>query len=298
MSEKIRTLPLSYFGKKTRIAPFVWDLFDAANTGMYIEPFAGSGAVLFARPIIKGHEVINDKEIRLLNLYRSIKYKPDELVESLHNCKSAVDLAAYTLYMNEHPLELDDFINDPTFCLPHMAGYFCLRVSASLGHMNKRQNPDGVMNISDKACYAVPMWKKREALTEWIYALRKRLDKVEILCTDWTKPVSDAHLSVSYGSGKQHTSVFLDPPYEGFETLYKHRVSVSSQVRQWCIDKSDFEQLRIVVCGYNNEHDELLDYGFIKHVSKSVGGNLKENNDNDEYIWASKSCTKPVLTLF
>ena len=50
--------PFPYFGGKSKIAEQVWTLLgDVKN---YVEPFAGSAAVLLARPRFKGPETLND----------------------------------------------------------------------------------------------------------------------------------------------------------------------------------------------------------------------------------------------
>jgi site-specific DNA-adenine methylase len=286
----------------------VWELFDSEKTKVYIEPFAGSGAVLFSRPFVHGYEVINDKDINLLNLYRAIKYKPEELVFYLHNLKSAIDASSYKLYIKNNPLQLDEFAKDPEFCSPKMAGYFCLWLSASLGDINHVQRPETVISLTNKGAFTVPMWKKKEALTAWIFALRKRLDKVELLCTDWKKCLTDAH-TLRSGALYADTvaSVFLDPPYDKYEFMYKHnKKTISSEVRDWCKDVAKHDLIRVILCGYENEHDELLDYGYVKYAGKSANTNSKgrgtknsKSPSSKEFLWASASCRhKEDLTLF
>ena len=50
--------PFAYFGGKSRAADIVWQRFgDVPN---YIEPFAGSLAVMLARPHAPRTETVND----------------------------------------------------------------------------------------------------------------------------------------------------------------------------------------------------------------------------------------------
>ena len=52
--------PFPYFGGKRRAAPIIWQrLGDPSG---YVEPFAGSAAVLLARPEFKGRRIktLND----------------------------------------------------------------------------------------------------------------------------------------------------------------------------------------------------------------------------------------------
>ena len=57
MDEPLKA-PFPYFGGKSRVALQVWERFgDVAN---YVEPFAGSLAVLLGRPTEPKTETVND----------------------------------------------------------------------------------------------------------------------------------------------------------------------------------------------------------------------------------------------
>ena len=58
MSFPILKAPFPWFGGKSRIAPEVWDRFGAVDN--YVEPFAGSLAVLLGRPTVPQTETVND----------------------------------------------------------------------------------------------------------------------------------------------------------------------------------------------------------------------------------------------
>ena len=68
--------PFPYFGGKRRAAPIIWEaLGDPAG---YVEPFAGSLAVLLARPEFTGRrvETVNDMDGWLVNTWRAIQLDP------------------------------------------------------------------------------------------------------------------------------------------------------------------------------------------------------------------------------
>jgi DNA adenine methylase len=48
----------------------------------YVEPFAGSLAVLLARPHAPKIETVNDKDGLISNFWRAVKYAPDEVARS------------------------------------------------------------------------------------------------------------------------------------------------------------------------------------------------------------------------
>ena len=70
--------PFVYFGGKRAVADVVWERFG--NVDSYVEPFAGSAAVLFARP--DSHrwwqqtETINDADGFVANFWRALQADP------------------------------------------------------------------------------------------------------------------------------------------------------------------------------------------------------------------------------
>lgn len=64
--------PFPWFGGKSRVASLVWDRFGAVAN--YVEPFAGSLAVLLGRPASPGIgiETVNDKDGFIANFWRAL----------------------------------------------------------------------------------------------------------------------------------------------------------------------------------------------------------------------------------
>jgi DNA adenine methylase len=79
--------PVSYYGGKQRIASRIVPLIPKHT--VYVEPFAGGAAVLFAKPwpaVTNGdhyREVINDIDGRLVNFYRMLRDRGPDLVAAL-----------------------------------------------------------------------------------------------------------------------------------------------------------------------------------------------------------------------
>lgn len=67
--------PFPYFGGKRKAAETVWPAFGRVDN--YVEPFAGSAAMLLAAPEGKRIETINDFDGMLANFWRSIAHDPD-----------------------------------------------------------------------------------------------------------------------------------------------------------------------------------------------------------------------------
>ncbi len=78
-----RTTAINYFGGKARYLDWLLPLFPPVNSYMnYIEPFCGS-AVVFLNKEASSVETINDMDGRLLNFFRVLRERPDELIAQL-----------------------------------------------------------------------------------------------------------------------------------------------------------------------------------------------------------------------
>ena len=90
--------PFPYFGGKSAVANLVWDsLGDPMN---YVEPFFGSGAVLFLRPGGAGHiETVNDADGFVANFWRAMRFDSDAVAEWADNPVNEADLHARHLWL-------------------------------------------------------------------------------------------------------------------------------------------------------------------------------------------------------
>lgn len=66
----------AYYGGKQRHAP--WIVEHLPEHRVYVEPFAGSAAVLLAKEQVR-HEVLNDLDGNVINFYRVLRDQPDDL---------------------------------------------------------------------------------------------------------------------------------------------------------------------------------------------------------------------------
>jgi len=118
----------------------------------------------------------------------------------------------------------------------------------------------------------------------WFRQLSERLRYVRVVCGDWTRVCGG-----NWQDNKGVAGIFFDPPYSGGigrnEKIYhKENLEVAGKVRQWCLERGDRPSYRIVLAGYFDEHQELLEHGWRGHQWKSQGGygniaqNGKQNN--------------------
>lgn len=71
--------PFPYYGAKGRLAPWIASLLPPHR--VYVEPFAGSAAVLFAKPP-SVHEVLNDLDNDVMTFFRVLRDQPDVLARA------------------------------------------------------------------------------------------------------------------------------------------------------------------------------------------------------------------------
>lgn len=158
-----------------------------------------------------------------------------------------------------------------------------------------RKNMKAYENYAEGDEIFPPSIKMREYLRE----LAVRLKYVKVYCGDWTRVTTKPMISKDNHIG----AIFLDPPYSleanrDKELYVVEDLSVAHDVRQFCIEKSDDPKLRIALCGYDDEHTELEQYGYVPYYWSTHGGYslfAKEEaqsrkNKNREVIWFSKSC--------
>lgn len=71
-------------------------------------------------------------------------------------------------------------------------------------------------------------------------------------------------------------------------------LTVAHDVRLWCVENGDNPLLRIALCGYAGEHEELEAKGWSVLAWKAQGGYGNQGEDNSnrgkERIWFSPHC--------
>jgi len=107
-------------------------------------------------------------------------------------------------------------------------------------------------------------------------------------------------------AGGGTTGVFLDPPYdqEGRADVYAMESPVAADVRKWCADMGDSANIRIVLAGYDGEHNELESLGWRVVEWKARGGYGSQGdgrgraNAARERLWLSPHCMGVAPDLF
>ncbi len=126
--------PFPYFGGKKTVAHLVWDRLG--RVGNYIEPFAGSLAVLLLRPDQPKVETVNDLDCYLSNFWRATQQAPEQVVEHADGPVNECDLHARHRWLVLSPdaqAFRDRMRTDPDYFDPKIAGWWCWGLCCWIG---------------------------------------------------------------------------------------------------------------------------------------------------------------------
>jgi DNA adenine methylase len=321
--------PFPWFGGKSRVADIVWDRFgDVSN---YVEPFAGSLAVLLGRPTTPGIETVNDRDCLLANFWRALQSDPDEVARCADNPVNEADQHARHLWLVSQEEFRERMKVDPDYFDAKIAGWWvwgqCIWIgsgwcSRQLPHLGDagtgvhRQLPhlgDAGTGVHRKRPHLgsagngvhrkLPhLGSAGTALLEYMRELAERLRRVRVCCGDWSR-VCGPSPTVKLGI----TGVFLDPPYsdeaDRQDDLYAvDDGAVAHQVREWALEWGNDPRMRIALCGYDGEHQmpdswEEIPWKACGGYGSQGDGRGRENSAR-ERIWFSPHCLKPQEMLF
>lgn len=306
------TAPFPYFGGKRRAAETIWAAIG--DPGGYVEPFAGSAAVLLGRPAHTGRrtETLNDADGWLVNTWRAIQLAPDQVAAFAAGPVTEIDYHARLAWLQARRddglvawLEGDPEAHDPKAAAwwlyvmacgignPFDAGPWIVKdrhlVRGGAGRGIRRELPH--LGSAGQGIKRELPHLGDEALREYMRTLSQRLKKVRITCGDWRRVTTPSVTRAGTG-GDGSRAVFLDPPYATSGDLYTETTEgISDTVREWCMQAP--RDHRIVLAGYDDEHAPLEPAGWVKIQGKSGSGSgysTREDNGRREKLWLSPAC--------
>lgn len=317
--------PYVWFGGKRSVADLVWAALG--NPRHYLEPFFGGGAVLLARPDAPELETINDIDGYVVNFWRAVQADPLAVAQHAASPVYESDLHAWKARLS---CGRADFTSrqegNPDFYDAQVAGRWMWGLNISIGpSFLPRAGPwkvvDGRLIKSDSGAgtgvsRSLPSLSLRldygigcslsnsipENIKNRMLALSKRVSKVRVTCGDWSRILSDCIVAAAgYPVG-----VFLDPPYSLAmrDNVYAEDHDVAADVSKWCAANGGNHDLRIVLAGYEGEHNHLQALGWRVHAWKAKGGYANQGrgraNDNAarERLWFSPGCLNQSHDLF
>jgi DNA adenine methylase len=311
--------PFPYFGSKDDVAEVVWQHLGP-DLGNYVEPFFGSGAVLFGRPRPGKVETVNDYSGLVSNFWRAVQAAPLEVARFADNPVHEIDLHAW------HSLLVDaadglraSCLADPRFFDAELAGRWAWGASAWIGSgwcdpsaLSHSKLPHlsggGEVGVGyGRGVHARHGRLVPGELEKWMKALSKRMRLVRVVCGDFARVLTPA-VTTAHGV----TGVFLDPTYArrtAADPAGKIRQLRAPKIyeveddtggpraRAWAIENGDDPMLRIALCGYEGEH--AMPEGWTEYAWRTAGGyglqaadGRGRENAQRERIWFSPHCLR------
>ncbi len=306
--------PFPWFGGKRRAAHLIWQRFG--HVANYVEPFAGSLAVLLGRPTEPNVETVNDKDCYVANFWRALREAPDDVAAWADNPVNEADLQARHTWLHAQAGFRERMKTDPDFFDARIAGYWCWGLCSWIGdnwcRPKEQHSVPHLGNAGKGVNKQIPhlgnagmgvnkqiphLGTAGTGVVGWMRDLAARLRRVRVCCGEWDRVVSD---SVTWRHGL--TGVLLDPPYDtdGHDDVYGELSrGVSGPAREWAIEAGRRADMRIALCGYEGEHAMPRDWESVAWKAGGGYGNQSGNENNKrERIWFSPACLRPEGDLF
>ena len=255
--------PFPWFGGKSRAAELIWQRFG--KVANYVEPFAGSLAVLLQRPGTLSTETVNDLDGLLVNFWRAVRAEPEVVAMHADWPVAELDLHARHAVLVESRAALTAQLQaDPNFYDAVLAGWWVWGACAWIGSgwcsgkgpWQRVETAEGLrlVNVSGNAGKGINRQLPHlgdAGKGEWLSILAGRLRNVRVACGDWQR-VTGPSVTTKHGL----TAMLLDPPYdEGSAENDVYGVahsSVAADVRAWALENGTNPLLRIALCSYGD----------------------------------------------
>lgn len=313
--------PYPYFGGKSRAAELVWPRLG--DVDVYLEPFAGSLAMLLARPNPRGVELANDIDGYVINFWRAAVAEPEAVAvyadAPIHEVEKA---ARHHWLVTEGRERLERLVEDPDYFDSQVAGYWLYGIAIWIGRgfCTFKEGPDGEVvaprqlphlgpgrGVNRKVPGASPgdpgyAAARGAFIRQMIVDLQDRVRDVKFTCGDWKRLLAP---SITIDRGV--VGVFLDPPYMlvgRSKGVYRNDTEdPAREALAWAIEHGDDPRWHIAICGYDGDYVLPMSWTEVPWKAQGGYGNLADEdgmgkeNAHRERIWFSPHCierTKPT----
>ena len=298
--------PFPYFGTKKHYASIVWQRFG--NPDCYIEPFAGSIAVLLRRevmPTTRSIEIIGDLSGKICNFWRAVQADPEAVARYCTWPIVHHDLTSRNIFivnwLRENKQKL---IDNPDFFDAKIAGWWawgqCVSVDMKYCRVIDASRPclhGAGVSISKTAYKSLKFEECIEYNSRIMKELADRISQVAIINRPWAACCTPALLAEG-----QNPAIFLDPPYkqeQRTDTLYDNEeqsedAAVASY--DWAVQHG--EKYRIAYCCHKDDFPvptdwEAVEMSFVTHNWSKT----RKPNKPTDLIMFSPACL-PSNNLF
>ena len=257
---------LKYPEAKNRIAKWICSYIPKHN--VYVEPYAGSLAVLFNKEPCH-IETVNDLHDEVVNFFRVLRDHADEL-------QSLIELTPYSRTEYDRAYEKSE--NDV-----ERARRFCVRCWMGFGAANLYKNgfKSGQQTRSPNPAKA---WAE---LPETMKKAAKRLKGVQIEC------LPALELILRYDT--EDVFMYLDPPYvHGTRKNYLYKYEMEDYEHEKLLPVLVKHPGKILLSGYDNEmYNDYLSGGRKVHKSTTAENGIRRT----ETLWMNYDIEPEQITL-
>lgn len=221
---------IKYPGSKWAMAQWIISKFPPHHS--YLEPFFGSGAVLFNKE--RSHiETVNDLDSDVVNFFELVRNDPEKLARAIYWTPYA--RAVFDQACDSQHGEADRFQRACNFCIKMMMGYGLRTNEKKVGWKNDVQGRE--------RAYAAKYWAEMPGV---IYEAAERLRGVQI----------ENRPAVELISRFNHPNVMIyaDPPYlmgTRYGKQYKHEMTDADHGE--LLDALKAHKGPVLLSGYDSE---------------------------------------------
>ena len=224
---------LKYPGAKNRLALWICSYIPAHQ--VYLEPYFGSGAVFFNKELVK-IETINDLHGEVVNYFKVIRDKPEQLISLLQLTPYARDEYESSFSIKEGESDVE------------RARKFAVRCWQGFGCSNLYKNGFRTSQQSNSP-HTTKEWRE---LPERVIQANKRLLNAQI------ENIPALELINRYNT--EDVFIYVDPPYllnTRKRNLYLYEMSDEDHVQLLTVMKK--HKGKILISGYDNDlYNDML----------------------------------------
>jgi DNA adenine methylase len=269
--------PLAYYGGKTTLAPAIAALLPAHEH--YVEPYAGSLAVLLAKPRAR-HETVNDLDQDLVTFWKVLRDRPAELARAC-----ALTPHARLEHLAAH--RLDDHGDGAAGELEQARRVWVMLTQGRAGLRRPPGKATGWRHFQTAAGRTIAMPDRLAAHVERIAPAAARLARVSLECRPALEVIT------RYG---RHTDVLLyvDPPYLGTARTRSGWSGYPHDLRDPAAHRELAAALHacraaVVLSGYPSDlYDQRLYPDWHRHTIPTTTGQGGQHPGRVEVLWSNR----------
>ena len=277
--------PFTWYGGKGHLSDQLLAQFPPESEyDCYVEPFSGGASILFAKPPTC-LEIYNDKDKILVNFFRQLRDKSDQLIEMMQ----LVPYARETHRRAKYILEIQPF-------LKHLDAHASLKAAAAFFILTRQS-----MSGDIRGGWSVGV--KTNPIPSWLSAI-ERLPE----CVERFKHVQIENLDAKSCIKKYDsltTMFYVDPPYmHNTRSATRYNVDLDTYGHTLLLERLLQTKGFVLLSGYANEmyDNTLKDWGRVEIKTVSQGtpntgdnkgeGVMKEKHGRVEVLWLNPQLMK------